>query len=250
MNDRSNNPNAFGTPPEKGNERRSPVRPPMPESPPTTRPMPKMPGAPKDERDYTNPVSALNQLRKKMEIIANEFAEGKVNRAQFNAVYGRYGEQRAIIERLLERNPDSSAWKQVVGTGGHTSFLRQHFEGHPLYFVVFRHKVPRPLMIGGKGTPNVKQLAPVLKALWSMPRMPEEGLARKQMGESEWLVMAVGRLSLTMVVFMMEPSRIQSNLVRDLHADYERANRAALERGTSRLERMVFPQRALVEGGL
>jgi hypothetical protein len=50
-----------------------------------------------------------------------------------------------------------------------------------------------------------------------------------------------------MVMFMLEPSTVQLNRVRDLHADFERANRSALERSTKTFDRMVFPQRALVE---
>jgi hypothetical protein len=48
-------------------------------------------------------------------------------------------------------------------------------------------------------------------------------------------------------MFMLEPSPMQANKVRDLHSDFERANRMALERGTKSLDRLVFPQRALVE---
>src|SRR5262249_2438998 len=35
-----------------------------------------------------NPQMALEQLRGKMEVVATEFAQGKLNRAQFNAIYG------------------------------------------------------------------------------------------------------------------------------------------------------------------
>ena len=48
-------------------------------------------------------------------------------------------------------------------------------------------------------------------------------------------------------MFSLEPSIAQARLVRDLHADFERANQAALARGWIVPERMVFPQRALVE---
>jgi hypothetical protein len=51
-------------------------------------------------------------------------------------------------------------------------------------------------------------------------------------------------------MFNAEPSNAQARLVRDLHADFERANQAALARGWIVPERMVFPQRALVEGSL
>lgn len=197
-----------------------------------------------------DPNAALAVLRRKMEVVATEFAQGKINRAQFNAMYGRYGEQRAIIERLIERNPDSKAWKQVVSTAGHTTFLRQHFEAHPLYFLVFRHKVAQPLMVGGKTKPVMQEVAPMMRTLWSLKNRPKAGLARKSMGDNRWMILAVGEYSATLVMFLLEPSVAQCSLVRDLHADFERANRAALEQDCAPIERMVFPQRALVEGSL
>jgi len=45
----------------------------------------------------------------------------------------------------------------------------------------------------------------------------------------------------------LEPSSGQARLVRDLHADFERANRLPLSRQLYQAERMVFPQRALIE---
>lgn len=203
-----------------------------------------------NSREVNTPQDAINLLRSKMEIIATEFAEGRVNRSQFNAVYGRYSEQRAVIERIIERNPDSRAWKQVVGTSGHTNFLRQHFEAQPLYFVVYKHRLPEPLMVGGKTTPDMTALAPILKGLWTMPNRPKTGLARKLISEQEWLVLAMGEHALTIVVYLLEPSVSQAAMIRDMHADFERANQTALLRQATNAEHMVFPQRALVENDL
>lgn len=198
----------------------------------------------------SDPHQALGELRRKMEKVAAEFAQGKINRAQFNAMYGRYSEQRVIIQRLIERNPESKAWKQVIGTAGHTSFLRQHFEAEPLFYLVFRHGSTTPLMTGGKTEPTTDQLLPILEGLWAMEGRPKAGLARKMMDDNQWLVLALGEYAITLVMFKLEPSNAQASLVRDLHTDFERANQAALARQTSRLERMVFPQRALVEESL
>ena len=121
--------------------------PPQPRHPqPSATPLSRSQAPPRT--DPTNPNAALNTLRSKMELVADEFAQGKINRAQFNAIYKRYSEQRTIIERLIERNPDSEAWKQVIGVKGQTGFLRNHFEAQPLYFVVYRHNTYEPI-IGG-----------------------------------------------------------------------------------------------------
>jgi hypothetical protein len=231
---------------------RSPIRPKHPEPGQNDQPQASPASVPdsKNEAESNtspkNPVLALETLRKKMETVASEFAAGRINRAQFNAIYGRYDEQRTIIERILERNPDSSAWKQVVRSG-HTSFLRDHFEARCMYYLVYRFNMPTPLTMGGPQQPDLAQIEPVLTAVYNMQKRPENGLARKDLGSGQWLVLALGAYSITLVMFNLEPSAAQLNRVRDLHKDFERANRSALERGTRTLEKMVFPQRALVE---
>jgi hypothetical protein len=195
----------------------------------------------------TDPAGVLAALLRKMEQVASQYANGVINRAQFNAIYGHYKEQRAIIERLLERDPDGSAWQQAAAPG-HTGFLRDHFEARPLYYAVYTLlSPPRPLMMGGRHDPDFSALEPVLHALFSATARPAAGVARKQLGDNRWLVLALGGQAVTLVVFALEPAAAQIMRVRDLHAEFERANHAALARGTRSLERLVFPQRALVE---
>jgi len=162
-------------------------------------------------------------------------------------MYKRYSEQRAIIERLLERNPDSDAWKQVLGVKGHTGFLRSHYEAQPMFFIVYRHGTPKAILAGGKDTPTDVEVMPVLQMVWKMPNRPKVGLGRRQFPSGNWMLLATGEHAATAVIFTLEPSAAQARLVRDLHADFERANQAALARGWIVQERMVFPQRALVE---
>jgi hypothetical protein len=188
----------------------------------------------------------MNTLRRKMEFIADEFSQGNINRAQFNAMYKRYSEQRTIIEKLLERNPDSDAWRQVLSVKGQTGFLRTHFEAVPQYFIVYVHNNRKPLHAGGQN-PDESKLLPTVQGVWAMPNRPKVGLGRKALETGQWLILATGEFAATGVIFSLEPSIAQAKLVRDLHADFERANQAALARGWIVPERLVFPQRALLE---
>ncbi|NDJ59703.1 MAG: hypothetical protein GYB67_01180 [Chloroflexi bacterium] len=233
--------------------RRSPIRPTQgttPSVPRQTQPArPARPAAPKPADPPTNPSTAMNTLRTKMEQIADEFAQGKINRAQFNAMYKRYSEQRTIIERLLERNPDTDAWRQVISVPGQTGFLRTHFQAEPLYYIIYRHSSDQPIISGGSEPADPAQILPALNKIWQTPNRPRVGLGRKPLPHEQWLVLAIGEHAATGVVFSKEPATAQARLVRDLHADFERANQAALARGWIVPERMVFPQRALVESG-
>jgi hypothetical protein len=234
-------------------EMRSPIRPAKPREEPSDPPPPDLSPAPDKDvvvESPNNPGSALNVLRGKMETIADEFAEGKINRAQFNAMYKRYSEQRTIIERLLQRDPETDAWRQVISTKGHTSFLRSHFEALPLYYAVHSHQRPVPIITGGSLSVNETSIRTVLQMIWQMGNRPKMGVGRKTLSNGEWLIVALGEYALTVATFSLEPSIVQARFVRDLHNDFERANNAALARNWIVPERMVFPQRALMESNL
>lgn len=185
-----------------------------------------------------------------MELIADEFAGGKINRAQFNAMYRRYSEQRNIIERMVELNPDSDAWKHVLGVQGQTHFLRNHYEAQTLYYIVYRHQRYEPITAEGKPPSNMTAILTALSRVWAMSNRPTIGLGRKILDDGRWLILATGTHAATAMVFSLEPSVAQARLVRDLHADFERANHAALSRGWITPEHMVFPQRAMTGGDM
>lgn len=233
----------------------SPIRPvrPEPSSPapqPAQQPQPAKPRTESDIDPVTDPQTALQVLRRKMEAIADEFSAGKLNRAQFNAMYQRYSEQRTIIERLLQRNPQSDAWKQVIAQRGQTGFLRAQYAAIPLMFALFLHGNLKPLMRSGAPVLPDELATRLLMRVWNMPSRPRQGLGRRQLTNDEWLIMATGDYAATLVVFSQEPALAQVELVRDQHADFERANLTLLSRGVVSPERMVFPQRALLESRL
>lgn len=230
-----------------------PTSPLAPETKPKTAPLPDEP-APKAPdtgvlaaEASTNPYMALKLLLHKMARVKEEYKNGKLNPAQYEALTQRYNEQHTIIQRLIERDPEGKAWKQVLGTQGHTGFLRQHFEAQAIYFVVYHHELKARIYASGRRKPDEALIKPVLKQLWGLPTRPKSGIGRKPLGEDQWLIMVVGEVTVTVIHFTLEPSAEQIQLARDLHADFERANAAALTRGAIVPERMVFPQRALVE---
>lgn len=231
---------------------RSPVRPPAARSnalgqpAPMPEPTPHAPAAPPSPR-ADDPDAALVSLRQRMKLTADEFAEGKINRAQFHALYARYSEQRSIIERLLERDPETQAWRQVVALQGQTGMLRSSLEAMPLYYLVFKGEGAVSLLIGGKRPAEPEKIAPLIRHVWNLPNRPAFGLGRMPFKHGRWLIIATGNHSATAVVFSLEPAIAQARLVRDLHADFERANQALLASGSAAAERMVFPQRALSE---
>ncbi len=239
----------------------SPVRPTPPvatDPPPQLHPQPRatqeIPSTPPTGvEERLQAEEALEKLREKTAQVANEFAEGKLNRAQFTAMYAHYNEKRVIIERLLARDPDTHAW-QPVAKGGHTTFLRQHFEARVLSYSLFDNSALNPeTPITWQGSVQLPAdvLRPVLTALGVMmkTRISEKPIRalQKQVDNGRWIAVVPGAFTSAIVLFSLEPSSQQFTMVVDIQQDFERANRITLARGIRVSEQLVFPHRALFE---
>lgn len=202
-------------------------------------------GKESQESRASSPKSALQSIREKMQEVVSEYSRGDINASQFNAVYQHYAEKRDIIERMLERNPNSDAWKSVVQQG-YTGHLLSQFQAKAVHYAVFQRGDTTPLISSGKlNRKTAQQIHQLLRVVIRM-KTNRTGLARKSIGNGNWLVMSIGDKSLTIVTFTLQPSSLQTGKVRDLHEDFERANDRAL-RNNEPAERMVFPQRSLLE---
>jgi len=220
----------------------SPVRPDLPTPPPsppplapktrTTPPTPARPAPPPtpiNVEDRLKAELALEKLRQKTALVAKEFADGNLNRAQFVAMYAHYNEKRIIIERLLTRDPGTQAW-QTVATPGLTTFLKEHYEARVLSFAVYDLNTNELISSQGEPLLPIDLANKIITAIRMVLRNHQNlNAQRKALENNQWL----------------EPSTQQVRLVQDLHRDFERANRQMLERGVRQAEQLVFPYRAL-----
>lgn len=192
-------------------------------------------------------IAALDRLRQKMSAVAEEYAQGKLNRAQFNAIYRRYQEQRDITERLIQRDPKTGAWQTVVQPGL-TGFLRDHFQAKvESYSVYDLHTARQIIRTGALQLPN-NQIMPIIAKLRAIIRQQgNPGIARRQIHEDRFVVFIPGLYTVSVVVFSLEPAIAQLEMIQDMHSDFERANIQVFTGEHINPHEMVFPHRALFE---
>jgi hypothetical protein len=162
-------------------------------------------------------------------------------------MYARYNEVRTIIERMLANNPTSQAW-QAVARPGHTGFLRQHFESQILAYAIYAYDLPSAIIAQGQPLvpdATVGQILTALRVYIQSRGIP--GPAGKRLEGGRWVTIVSGPHTVTLAVFSLEPSSAQVTLIQDMHRDFERANRLALERGIRLQDQLVFPHRALLK---
>lgn len=197
-----------------------------------------------DEQPKTpdSPEQSLEHIRGKMESLAADYNVGKINRDQFDAIYAHYTDQMAVLERMIETNLKTDAWKRVAAPGV-TSYLHQYHAARPLLITTLRFGAKEPIFLHGKVSPDTaRDMAGVLSAITSGKATP--GLVRRQL-RGGWLVVFVGAKAATLVVYSAEATKEQAERVADAHRLFERANAIALEQEDSPAHRYVFPQRSL-----
>lgn len=234
--------------PEPYRPRIKPTRPAKPDVPIT---MPERPTNATDETEglssYEKAKLAVEKLREKMNEVAREFSEGIINQAQFNAIYRYYSEKRDITELILQRNPDSDAWKSVVNTE-HTRFLREHFAAKIISFGIYRIQGGDQIVHQGNLRLPSTQLIPIFNKLQKLideGRLPAP--AHRKLKDERWVVLVPGKVTASVAIFSLEPAPMQRQLIEDIHRDFERANEKNLQMGNFDPRFMVFPHRVLFE---
>jgi hypothetical protein len=192
-----------------------------------------------------HPEEALGELREKMAQVAQEFADGKINQAQFQAIYTRYREQRAIIERLLAKDPTSDVWRQVVSEG-HTGFLRAQYESRVIGYALFDNESSVVIKAHGQFNLDPDLLVPMLNSFrHATSEIFGAGMQSTQIEGGRWLVFVPGQFTTAIVIFSLEPAAEQLKTLTELHRDFETANQRALVEGDLNPDLLVYPQRTL-----
>jgi len=173
----------------------------------------------------------LQQLRSKMAQLAEDFAQGKLNRTQFQEIYAHYQKQRQQVEEALVNaaGPESL---QASFKPGLTGILRERHAAKILSYAIYDNNTGLPLASVGTFRIDTSLLVPMLSSFRSAAtEMFGAGLRSTEIEGGHWLCFVPGEFSTLMVLFSVEPARVQLTLIEDLHRDFEVANHAALADG-------------------
>jgi hypothetical protein len=193
------------------------------------------------KRDQEYAEMFKTTLYDKIQALLDEFAEGKLNRDQFHALYERYNNRLQIVEHaLLSGNPDAV---EIAETGPSTLRVREETEGKALGMMIY-HNIMGTVIetLGNFDAP----LQVVMPALLGFVRSPQPNRVLR-LPESQWLLLVGGKFTTILTLFKNEPSRLQVRELERLHRDFEEANHYAFERGAVDAQTLGYPFVAFVQ---
>jgi hypothetical protein len=195
----------------------------------------------------------LERVREKLSRLVEDFAQGRVNQAQFEELYVHYQKERRTVEALLVAEPASGAWRRAV-TEGQSINIRRRLAARVLGYAVFSNRDERSLRVYGEFTTlHERWISPLLdRVSETTNRLYVVGRFGTGNEGKPCLCAVSGEHTTLLVLFTTEPAKVQTQSLEDLHRHFEQANGRVLARD-ARLNRpnqpddLVFPYAAAFE---
>jgi hypothetical protein len=196
---------------------------------------PEMPVMPEGD-ELSDMLTSLDQKIARLE---DDHKQGRINAAQYRAIRRHYKEQREVALRLRQAHPDSERWK-VVLKEGKTTFLLQLNEAAVSCVAFYDLKSRKLIFTQGEIPDEADDAISLLGTFGSSESGPRTGrLMATRADDGTSLVLIPGRYTAALVSFSQDPPGWQVRALREVHRNFEAANRAALNRGERRV--LVFP---------
>lgn len=162
-------------------------------------------------------------VEEKIQKLVAEFAEGKISREQFHAIYARYSSQLSIANQaMMSGNPEAVS---IAQGGPPTIAMRDALMGKAIGLLIYHHRSGTVVDSLGNFDVPVAKISPILND-FSMMLLAGKHLDYRveRMQESQWLLFDPGRHTTIVTLFRHEPSQAQIREIERLHHDFEGAN--------------------------
>ncbi|HUS83534.1 MAG TPA: hypothetical protein VMX56_00195 [Anaerolineales bacterium] len=191
--------------------------------------------------DITDPElrSRLDALDGKIARLEQDFQQGRINASQYRAIYRHYMGQREVAMRMRQTYPDSNRWQMVLEEGK-TRFLLQLNEAACYSVGLYDIQSKTRIFVDGNMPESAEDAMALLGTFsTSEDESPDGRLFATTSDNGETLVLIPGVFTVSLAVFSQDPPSWQVRALREVHRNFEAANRPALLRGES--EKLIFP---------
>ena len=181
----------------------------------------------------------LASLERKLIRLEQDFQQGRINASQYRAIRRHYLEQRQVAIRLRQAYPDSDRWR-IVLEEGKTTFLMQLNEAECRSVALYDIETRKRIFTQGEMPASAEEAMGLLRTFGSSGGgAPVDRMFATRAEDGTALLLIPGRHTVALVVFSQDPPAWQVRALREVHSNFEIANRASLSRGER--HSLIFP---------
>ena len=213
-----------------------PVKPPVREQTAVSPPPKPTPTA-----GLTAAQQLLEKLQDKIGRLADDFANGSINRQQFQELYAHYQREMRAIETLIETDQGQSEFDAAYQEG-ESVLIRQKHAAKARGYAIYENSSGMPITTLGKFEVDPALFVPMLSSFRSATaEIFGGGLQATAIEGGRWLCFVPGQHTTMMSLFTAEPAKKQLDFLEQLHQLFEKANRKLLPNSPVEASELVFP---------
>lgn len=183
----------------------------------------------------------LNKLQEKIGRLADDFANGTINRQQFQQLYAHYQREMRAVETLIETDQGQSEWGDAFQEG-ESVLIRQQHAAKAKGYAIYENDSGMPLSTLGKFEVDPALFVPMLSSFRAATaEIFGGGIQSTAIEGGRWLCFVPGQFTTMMALFTAEPANRQLDFLEQLHRLFEKANRALLATPPVDASELVFP---------
>ena len=183
----------------------------------------------------------LEKLQQKISRLADDFANGTINRQQFQELYTHYQREMRAVETLLATDQGESELGDLFQEG-ESVLIRQQHAAKAQGYAIYENSSGMPITTLGKFEVDPALFVPMLSSFRSATaEIFGGGLQATAIEGGRWLCFVPGQFTTMMSLFTAEPAKKQLDFLEQLHRLFEKANRALLTNSPLDASELVFP---------
>lgn len=188
----------------------------------------------------------IAEARAKMDKLAEDFADGKINREQFQALYERYQTQINGVKALLAE-ADPTKWLESADSES-TIDIRSRLMGKGVGMLIYTNKSGMLLDKLGDTLIDPLLISELMEKLSKQAYSPENPpqLVTLEPG-ANWIYITMGQLATVVMLFSREPTAEQKATVIKMLKDFERANVFMLQKPNITPDQLAMPFRTIIQ---
>ena len=231
------------TPSQENKPLSPPTKPPVRESTAVSPPKPAVAErpSPPSSSGQTAAQKHLEKLQEKIGRLADDFANGNINRQQFQELYTHYQREMRAIETLIETDQGQSELGDAFQEG-ESVLIRQKHAAKAQGYAIYENDSGMPITTLGKFEVDPALFVPMLSSFRSATaEIFGGGIQATAIEGGRWLCFVPGQHTTMMSIFTAEPAKKQLDFLEQLHQLFEKANRALLANSPVEASELVFP---------
>lgn len=194
-----------------------------------------------DHGDDQDADEYLERINKKINRLAEEFAQGTVNREQFQQLFEHYQRERTAIQNWKDSAEAGGDW-QDISNEGKSIVIRSKHTAKVLGYAIYANESGMPLTTIGDFDIDPDLAVPMLSSYRSATKEIFGGEMRStEIEGGKWLCFVPGSSTTMLALFSREPAARQLKIMEDLHRLFEKANRRHLAEAPIDPQVLAFP---------